>query len=337
MVSNHAPPAGYFGGSALSEANAAAVLTRMSAQLNEQVANKTLPDVGADVPANRACYNLPISPLSFDFAIWLIDAEMSRRIAGAPAPLRVAFWHGHDGKTGGLEDDHRRQMFSHVVKPLLALVGAVEDPTAIDGHYKQFFSSRDIVKRHMEGHEVPKFKAPADKLKAMAARHNREPVTITLREYTQFAERNSNTEAWLKFADWLKDRGEHVVIVRDTVRALEPLDGYETCPEASLDLHWRIALYETAKMNFFVSNGPACLGHFSDFPWLMFIKPEDDSHGYEPNTPKFWREQVGIEMGVGQFPWCRADQRIVWQPEDFANMVEAWKEWEQQDRRQAAA
>jgi hypothetical protein len=81
-------------------------------------------------------------------------------------------------------------------------------------------------------------------------------------------------------------------------------------------------------MNFFVSNGPACMGYFGETPWMMFIKPQNEDHGYEPNTPKFWREQLGIEMGTGQFPWCRPDQRIVWKSDDYENLIEAWEDWE---------
>jgi len=325
MVGLDQQPYGFWGGSIPLEAMAAFQLRDLSTMLDGIAANKSPPPRDENVPYDRVFYNMPVSPMSFDFTNWLIDAEMTRRIAGAPSPLKVAFWAGRDGKTTGLEQDpYRAKMFEHVVKPLLGLIGAVEDETAVDGHCKMFFSSRDIIARFNEGHEVPKFNAPPDKLKAMKARFPRAPVTLTLRESQTFPFRNSNHEAWLKFGHYLKAKGETVVFVRDTAKAMEGVDDFQICPEASLDLHWRMALYETAKMNIFVANGPASLGLFSDCPWLMFLKPEDDDYEYPPNTPKFWREQIGVEMGSGQFPWCRHDQQVVWQPDTYENLKQAW-------------
>lgn len=321
MVANGEVPFGKAGGSVLMEEYAAQAVDGMMLQVRADIENKMLPP-GPIAPADRVVYNMCLSPLSFDFACWLIDAEMTRRIEGAPAPLKVAFWHGRDGKSGGLEVEHRRQMFQHVVRPLLALIGAVEDESAVDGRWKRFFSYRNTVERYKAGHQVPRFKAPNHLRQEMAGRYNH-PVTLTLREYSEFQGRNSNTEAWIRFAGWLRDRGENVVVVRDTLRAHDPIPGFTTCPAASLELSHRLALYETAKMNLFVSNGPASLGHFGDFPWLMFTPICDDDDEYEPNTPKFWREQIGVEMG-GQFPWCRPDQRIVWMPDNYENLVRAW-------------
>lgn len=326
MVGLDQEPYGFWGGSIPLEAMAAFQLRDLSAMLDGIAANKSPPPRADNVTADRVCYNMPVSPMSFDFACWLIDAEMTRRIEGAPFPLKVGFWAGRDGKTDGLDQDpYRAQMFEKVVKPLLDLVGAVEDPTAVDGRCRLFFSTRGIVERFKEGHEVPKYHAPADKLKAMKDRFPRPPVTLTLRESKTFPFRNSDMEAWLKFGAWLKARGETVVFVRDTANALVGVDGFQICPEASLDLHWRMAIYETAKMNLFVSNGPASLGHFGDFPWLMFLKPETDDYEYQPNTPKFWREQIGVEMGSGQFPWSRPDQKIIWKADTYENLVEAYE------------
>lgn len=319
-------PHGFWGGSAPLEPIAALQLRDLSAMMDRLAVNKVLPARDPTVPANRVCYNMPLSPMSFDFVCWLIDAEMRRRIEGAPAPLRVAFWFGRDGKTGGLEDPYRKQMFENVIRPMLALVGAVEDEGAVDGHCHPVFSPRPIVEMCAAGHEVPKFRAPADKLQAMAARFPRKPVTITLREAKKFPFRNSQMDEWLKFAQYLKARCETVIFVRDTAQAMVPVDGFQICPEASLDLHWRLALYESAKMNLFVSNGPASLGHFSDIPWMMFLKKEDDDYAFTANTPTFWREQIGVEMGVGQFPWSRPqDQRIIWESDDYPNLVTAWE------------
>ncbi len=331
MVGRDERPVGGSFGTVSMEQAAGIALNHLKLQVDASIANK-IPPRAADAPADRVCYNVPLSPMSFDFICWLVDAEMNRRAEGAPAPLKVAFWFGRDGKTG-LVDPYRRQIFDHVVRPMLALVDAVEDETAVDGRYNPFFSPREIVDKARGGQEVPRLHAPADKLKATRQYWwRRPPITITLREAPHYTYRNSNFDAWLRFAHDLKAQGEEVVFVRDTARAHDAVDGFEIFSAASIDLHWRMALYQTAKMNFFTSNGPGALGHFSDFPWLMFIEPQTDDYAYEPNTPAFWRDNMGIEMGE-QFPWWRPrDQRIIWKTDDYANLVEAWEEFIQPAR-----
>ncbi len=208
---------------------------------------------------------------------------------------------------------------------MLDLIGAVEDESAVDGRVWTHFQSRNIVDMAKAGFEVPNFRAPAGNLEIMAHRYQfRKPVTITLREAGYDPLRNSNMDAWLRFANYLKNKGEKVVFVRDTAQADVMIDGFDICNHASLGIHWRLALYESAKMNFFVSNGPAALCQFSDVPWLMFNRLPGDDRSYEPNTPDFWREHMGIEIG-SQFPWSRHDQRIVWATDDYDNLVDAWE------------
>ena len=167
-------------------------------------------------------------------------------------------------------------------------------------------------------------------MKDLAGKHHfagRRPITITLREMDLYPYRNSNLWAWLNLAQYLTDHGEYVVFVRDTAKATEKLDGFEICPEASVDLHSRMALYEIAKLNLFVANGPTTLGWFGDFPWLSFTRIEPDGHEYVPNTPSFWRDNIGIEVGT-QLPWALPDQRIIWQPDDYENLIKAWEEFQ---------
>lgn len=318
------PLGGWFGNPAL-EASAIRNLKEMTAEMDRLVVNKTLPSRIVPASPDRVCYNIADGnvPASFDFIHWLIDAEMTRRLAGAPAPLKVGFWFGRDGKTG-LEYPARKMMFDNVMRPALGLIGAVEVTTAADdGTFKQAFGFKDVTDRARAGAEVPRFSAPTDLIDFVRSKHRKPPVTITLREWGDWPHRNSNMSAWLRFAFYLRSCGEDVVFVRDTAKALEPVEGFETCPEASLNLHYRTALYQTARMNLFVSNGPATIAYFSDFPWMMFLKMEPDGHPYTPNTPGFWRREFGMEEG-DQFPWSRADQCIVWAGDDYDNLVAAW-------------
>jgi len=319
MVTDSEKPTGGWFGSPTLEPAAMIALEEMAGMMEHMVVNKTLPPRAADIPADRVCYNVPASPLSFDFIHWLVDAEMTRMQEGAPAPLKVGFWFGRD-RESGLTMPSRRQMLDNVMRPALALIGAVEDPSAVDGRCRMEFGFNKVVERARLGLEVPRFRAVGPNPVRSA-----DYVTITLREATQWTHRNSNMEAWIKFAGYLESRGERVIFVRDTAQARNKLGSLQFCPEASLDLHARAALYRSAKMNLFVSNGPATLAFFSDWPWMMFIKMERDGHPYTPNTPSFWRKEFGTEEGT-QFPWCRPDQRIVWASDDYENLVAAWEE-----------
>src|SRR5215469_16283567 len=100
----------------------AGVLDELADDIRKHLAQRTLPE--PDKPADWVTYNVPAGSLSYDFLIWLINAEMTRvREHGMP-PLKVKFWHGHDHNP--MLDEPRAKMYFSVVKPALKLIGAVE-------------------------------------------------------------------------------------------------------------------------------------------------------------------------------------------------------------------
>jgi hypothetical protein len=153
-------------------------------------------------------------------------------------------------------------------------------------------------------------------------------VTITLRESSYWTHRNSNLAAWVQFAIDLKKAGERVIFVRDTEKADEQIDGFETCPIASSNILARFALYENSKANLFVSNGPATLALYGSKPWLQFTPVEKDGAPFMGNTPKFWRDSMGVPVGE-QYPWSANNQRIVWlyEPETYEGIKWAYDTW----------
>ena len=309
-----------FAGVTYTEEMALEAIGLLAVEIDGMIGERTPPEPEAGLDASYVTYNVTGGATGYDIITWLIDAEMTRIRAGAPAPLKVHFWMGKDG-TGGLNTGTRRQQFDNIVKPALALIGAVE--TDRIGACKNFYASRDIVAASRAGEKVPSLQAPRG-----IWRGSRGHVTITLREIDFWPHRNSNLKAWLMFALDLQRKGEHVIFVRDTARADDALEGLtgieDTDPVASKDLLHRMVLYCMAKCNLFVSNGPGALAVFSDRPYLQFIEPTDDSHPYVANTRKFWREQQGIEVGE-QWPWARPDQRIVWAKDDYETIVQAWE------------
>lgn len=293
-------------------------LEKLKGDMNKNVLNRTLPEPNPKLDKSYVCYNVTSSPLSFDFTTWMVDAEMTRIREGAPGPLKVGFWFGRDGKTGfGGDNFNRKAMLDNVVRPSMKLIGAVEDPLATEGHNKEFFSYKYIVEAVKNGEKVPIFKSdvPCDL----------EPgyVTITLRETSYWTERNSRIDEWVQFAKYLKNKGERVIFIRDTAKADEPIEGFETLPRASRDLLYRCSVYDNAKCNLFVSNGPISLAYFGTRPWLKFF--EIDNTGlYPPATEAFWEACCGIKFGE-QWPWSSDKQRIVWKPDYYTNLVLEWE------------
>lgn len=273
-------------------------------------------------PGNLACYDFSCAPSSYDFLTWLIIAEMNRRERGFEGPLKVAF---RAGPKDGFRDDvlpveteGRRQIFENVIRPSLKLVGAVESDEALDG-CRYHYTMNMVSEAARNGVDVPMFKATAEDLARVDDYLNgQRPIVITLREAEHWPQRNSNVDAWVKFAEWVK---EPVVFVRDTAKADEPLP-FPTCPEASKDIGFRTALYERAKINLFVSNGPGVIPVYSDYPYLMMKPLADD---YIVKMEDWWRKGIGVEPGE-QFPWTNPNQRIAWCDDTFENIMSAWAE-----------
>lgn len=299
-------------------------LDQVKAKIAQVRENRQLPPRDPNLTADYVTYNLSLYPVSYDFLPWMIESEMIRRREGAPAPLKVAL-RFHERETKWANDVYRSAMYNSVMLPLIDIMGAelIDD---VGGRTRDHFTYLETTQAARQGEEVPKIKASESASLVVSGwlEGGPSPVTITLREAEHFPHRNSNIAAWLQFAADLEKRGERVIFLRDANKAAEPLLNQETCPLASVDLDLRTALYEQAKCNLFVANGPWNIALFGDRPWLMF---NEVSAGdvFLPNNPGWWLQFQGVEDG-GQFPWSAEDQRIVWVGDTYENLMGAWQE-----------
>ncbi len=145
----------------------------------------------------------------------------------------------------------------------------------------------------------------------------RRPVTITLRESSHGAVRNSNIEDWVAFAHSLDTETYCPIFVRDTERFGESpigdLADFLTCEAASLHIDLRIALYEQSWLNLVIPNGPSVLGMLSsDIRFIMFKMVTEEF----ANTSSVHVQSLGFKIG-GQIPQATAYQRLVWEPDHF--------------------
>lgn len=280
-------------------------------------------------------YDLDKAPGSFDFIHAGLNIE-SYRIEHGFTRVKVHYRRGK-GEDGfrtnepiELDHNHKQHMMNYVVRPLQKMFGFQEvdevGPEALDFHY----SPKPILEDFRAGKALPTYQ-PSIEAELWALKEFPEPpFVITLREIFYWPQRNSNVEAWLEFAKGLQGR---VVILRDTWKRDEPLEGFETCRDAVVDLHKRFALYRRAKMNFFVMNGPAALCHYTDtVPYMTLLK---DAPGYPCYDPKFLEGFIGIEP-LGQFPWASDRQRLVYVDDTCENIVKAWNEMQRVTQEKAA-
>jgi hypothetical protein len=333
LVAKDGTPSVFHGGQCGLEFAAMGAAELLKDDLKEVLRRGIYPDINHHATADRIMYDCTRRPLAWDVWAVLIQAEMARVREGAPAPLRVGYWWGRQPEHS-LKTPWQRQCRDGLLKPMVTLLGAVEDPGVIgsarDAVGSVFSTAyRPIVEAYENGEPIPKVGVPKearDAVKEALKQYcgDQVPVTITLREAGHVPWRNSKREEWLTFAAWLRCQGEKVIFVRDTHVANEPLPGEMTMPDASINLLVRAALYDQAKCNLFVSNGPAMLPVFMDCPWLMVNTITDERDDFKVNTTDGWEKSTGIPAMTGQWPWAKPNQRIIWQEDKFEHIRDAW-------------
>lgn len=284
--------------------------------LAQEMARRREPVAGGVLSIN---YDMATHPASFDYVYWLIAAEMYRKARGFDA-LDIHF---KSGPKDGFRNDElpvdtrfKTQILEHVIKPVTRMIGAtISDEPGDD--IELAYTCRQITDWSRQGVPVPRLSASWESRAAVKAKHRKPFVCVTLREASYWPQRNSNLEAWTRFADWCD---MPVVFVRDTEKADEPLDGYTTEPKASKELDYRLALYEAATLNLFVANGPAALALFSDCNWLNF---KILCEGHAASTPYWWENMMGVPPGT-QFPWAHKFQRLAWADDTLGNIQAAY-------------
>lgn len=271
-------------------------------------------------------YDLAVGPVSYDFATWLIAAEMARRASGADL-LHVVIQAKPDGIDGWFRDKtalypsaEMHWRLWHLVMPLCRLVNASVELVP-DGQKlaRQTLSHHagPIIAAARAGAEVPRFSAGEHALDAVrrVTEGGRAVVTMTLRD-TYEPGRNADARAWYGAAKDIEARGYTVVMVHDTSRALAMTEGF-----FELNVELRMALYQSAALNLHSHGGPATLSWFSDAPWIMFCAAMPEQH-----WRTHWAKHLGLQWG-DQFPWSRPDQRLVYETDQKHVILREFERW----------
>lgn len=268
-----------------------------------------------------AFYDLATSPPTFDFVSFLLNAEMRREACGADSTeVRIL-----PGPNNGFRQDNlppqcpetRRRMLHQIVVPMTDLLpscaGVVVQTDRSNDHGRSFGHGE---KCYGLGHLLRAARAGVYPLRAAGSAPQGDYVTITLRECSYHPTRNASLPEWVKVGRCLSGSGVRVIFVRDTEKADEPLDGFETDPRASVDLLYRADLYAGARLNLFTSNGPAWMCLFMGAPTFIckMFNP-----GVKMASPQVFASR-GLPPG-SLWPNLRPRQHVSWDGDEFDRIM----------------
>jgi len=290
-------------------------------------------------------FDLAAAPVTFDIATYLAGAELARR-ASRKADIFVAIVPGGAGRFRREETDYERVVsivdrewrLRNLVLPCLSLLPTVsgfvlcsareeaadwlaaaaalypEDYLPALPTHPQARSIRDAAAA--EPAIWPLFAADPVALAQVdryfdAIAQGRPVVTISLRAYGYNPQRNSDSAAWLGFADWVREAGYCPIFVPDFAESLTSdagATGHLVCPAAAWHLGLRMALYERAFLNLALMHGPMELCWYNERCRYLIFMPV----GAAPQSSPEYLTREGFRLGE-DFAFARPGQHLVWE------------------------
>ena len=312
-----------------------------------------------------AVYDLNSNPLTFDFAFFLLGAELFARRHGKDTFV-VYFVQMKNTEARGdaqyveiINEDSQKWRFDNLVLPLISLCPACAGYTVLPkGVAVRQFSATDLVyPEYYDGRYTPAmdyreiYRSAANEVfvglralpqglkylqswkKANGLVGN--IVTITLRQYAYDAGRNSNIDEWVKFAAYIKEDGFTPVFIPDTDACYEydhRLEAFLIFREPCWNMGLRMAIYEDALLNFFSPNGPAALCQLNKKAKYIHMKTLVPG---SLQCTKEILEDKGIKVGQRRFDFAESYQILSWDEDrfefiraEFLNFLAAYKKEE---------
>ena len=290
-----------------------------------------------------AFYDLEISPVSYDFVVFMVKAELARRELKLKK-LHVVIVPFADGM-GGMFRDKSQFYDEHEAKwrlwniciPACALIGASvtlatdwEQAAKLEeggiGWPKDWNMQTLRTRPHLIGGIITAAKAGVEIPTLRCSDHarrvvrklfqGRRIVTMTQR-HTYLNGRNTVPSEWAQAQEYISGKDCAVVMIKDVGTALAQGGGFA---ELSIDL--RMAMYEEAELNLVANNGCASLCWFSDRPYRMFDAGVGD-------TRREW-EGLFVEQGLpwgSSFTWSSTQQRIIYKRSSADVIIEEFESW----------
>ncbi len=278
-----------------------------------------------------AVYDLGVSPPTYDFLSFLIEAERYRKAKGFDY-IDLAF---QPGPIGGFRDDElppdletRKSMLWRVCVGMARLLPSVRN---ILIYRVRWNVSGDVFPEEYEEQRPkshyatgflkngePMLKASEAARRQIAMRFSKPYATISLREADYWPDRNSNKLEWAKVADWLTKNNIQPIVIPDTNGI--GLEGFQDFTPAAFDIDLRAALYEGAAINLGVLNGPMSLCAFLDCRYLIFKIVVETA----PASSTEFLSAHGFNEGDG----FGGNGKLVWKEDSAQNIIAELKEFE---------
>lgn len=296
-------------------------------------------------------YDMVVSPCSYDFFTFLYSAEICRIRRGL-SDIRLIFVHGSEGKfrKDNLRTPQQNEtFFNNVIIPGISLLPSCESFIWLKRQEisLQSVSDQNIFPRGYKlnrptaeyvGHalvasllrkDTPGFlKAPYYSCKiaeqiANSRTGGRPYVTLTVREIERDDTNNTrriNYDVWSEAIIKLRKKGIETLVVRDTSQAFSPalFPNTPEVPEASVHLPTRLALYETALLNYTKNNGPGALLLYSKARTMYFNSFDDDVIAL---SRKWFSVYYGMNHG-DQFPMTTINKKFIWDDETTSSVIQ---------------
>ena len=243
-------------------------------------------------------YDLSHSPTTFDFVVWCA-------IAKTHGVNHVRFCIDGRIDTRKYDDVTGWRRFGNINAPICRLFGLTFSMSEKrDGReFKYLYGHANQTYRAFGRIETIPLSAPRS-----------DYITITLRESFRHSYRDSNKAAWLRVQKELESRGKRVFVIHD-------------CERAPMLIEDRMALYAGAEMNLGVANGPMALCHYSAAPYITFNMAPVRPQGETSYDCVKLMASSGFMLG-DQLLWRNERQLLVWEPDSFENIMEAYERME---------
>jgi hypothetical protein len=232
-----------------------------------------------------AVYDLNANPISYDFAYFLASAEVFARknkkntfiVLFVPQSEYCSI---DEEYRSVIDQESMKWRFENIILPLMNIYPACighsilpkrsDTSEAIKGKllYPELFSER-----FPRCDYYPEVYASKNKFLGFSAsiqgkryidswkkinKISGKIITITLRQYNYERIRNSNIDEWVKFAQFIREKGFTTVFIPDTDASFihDPrFDDFIVFDAPCWNLGIRMALYEGVDLNFFATNG----------------------------------------------------------------------------------
>jgi hypothetical protein len=223
-----------------------------------------------------AAYRLDKHICSFDFFDWLV-------MVAADGAKEIVF-NTANPRTGKWPADVVLKRFASIIEPGPALIGLPHRFGDDVGQIEQ--TTSQLLDWVRSGRMFPRL---ASILPPIPGK-----FTVTIRDNDTAKERDSNQEAWRRFASAI---GADVI---------------EDNRVKPIHLHERMARYAGAAMNFGVCNGPVHMISLSNYPLTLVVN--------NAKAEKSMRKK-GMLPEHGKYPWMMRNQMMAWAEDSYDNLM----------------